>query len=90
MSNSSDNAAFDRGLSSFLRIFLPEKAQQVVEFQSDPDLRDRIDQLARKSTEDELSEQERSEYQGYVRANKFIAVLQRKARQVLGNDSCSE
>ncbi len=29
------------------------------------------------------TEQERLEYQGYVRANKFIATLQRQARRIL-------
>jgi hypothetical protein len=43
--------------------------------------------LACKSTEDELNEQERSEYEGYVRANKFIAILQKQARRLLGSES---
>jgi hypothetical protein len=38
---------------------------------------------AGKSTEDHLTEAERSEYAGYVRANKFIAILQRQARQLI-------
>jgi len=39
-----------------------------------------IEELAMKSTEGELSTTERAEYEGYVRANKFIAILQRQAR----------
>lgn len=33
---------------------------------------DRIEELAAQSTEGELSEEERAEYEGDVRANKFI------------------
>ena len=39
---------------------------------------------AGKSTEGQLTETERAEYAGYVRANKFIAILQRQARQLIG------
>jgi len=43
----------------------------------------RIDKLAEKSTEGRLSAAERAEYEGYVRANKFIAVLQRQVRHLI-------
>lgn len=36
------------------------------------------------STEGQLTETERAEYGGYARANKFIAILQRQARQLIG------
>jgi len=57
-----------------------EKADEVLKFRSEPELQNRIEELARKSTEGELTDQERAEYQGYVRANKFIAILQKQAR----------
>lgn len=46
----------------------------------DQALRSRIDSLASKCTEGELNDDERAEYEGYVRANKFVAVLRREAR----------
>jgi hypothetical protein len=49
----------------------------------DPALQARIEELGAKSTEGELTAQERAEYEGYVRANKFIAILQRQARQMV-------
>jgi uncharacterized protein YnzC (UPF0291/DUF896 family) len=52
-----------------------------------PELRARIEELAGKSTEGQLTETERAEYAGYVRANKFIATLQRQARQLIGATS---
>ena len=67
-----------------LRIVLPEKAEAVVRFRAAPELQARIEELAGKSTEGQLTEAERAEYAGYVRANKFIAILQRQARQLMG------
>ena len=67
-----------------LRIVLPEKAEAVLRFRAAPELQARIEELAGKSTEDQLTETEKAEYTGYVRANKFIAILQRQARQLIG------
>ena len=82
MATTSDGVAFDRGVRPMLEIVLPEKADAVIGFQADPDLQARIEELARKSTEGELTEDERAEYTGYVRANKFIAILKRQAQQI--------
>ena len=67
-----------------LRIVLPEKAEAVLRFRAALELQARTEELAGKSTEDQLTETERAEYAGYVRANKFIAILQRQARQLIG------
>jgi uncharacterized protein YnzC (UPF0291/DUF896 family) len=66
---------------------LPEKAEAVLRFRAAPELQARIEELAGKSTEGQLTETERAEYAGYVRANKFIAVLQRQAQQLVGATS---
>lgn len=79
--------AFERGVGPVLRIVLPEKAEAVLRFRAAPELRARIEELAGKSTEGQLTETERAEYAGYVRANKFIAILQRQARQLIGATS---
>jgi uncharacterized protein YnzC (UPF0291/DUF896 family) len=70
-----------------LRIVLPEKAEAILRFRAAPELQARIEELAGKSTEGQLTETERAEYAGYVRANKFIAILQRQARQLMGATS---
>lgn len=82
MATTSESLAFDRGVRPMLEIVLLEKADAVIGFQVDSDLQARIEELARKSTEDELTEDERAEYAGYVRANKFVAVLKRQAQQI--------
>lgn len=76
--------AFDRGVQPILQIVLLDRADAVLNFRPDPALQARIEELAAKSTEGELTAQERAEYEGYVRANKFIAILQRQARQMVG------
>jgi len=79
--------AFDRGVGPVLRIVLPGKAEAVLSFRAAPELQARIEELARRSTEGQLTEAERAEYAGYVRANKFVAILQRQARQLSGSPS---
>jgi uncharacterized protein YnzC (UPF0291/DUF896 family) len=59
----------------------------VLRFRAAPELQARIEELAGKSTEGQLTETEKAEYAGYVRANKFIAILQRQARQLIGATS---
>jgi hypothetical protein len=79
--------AFERGVRPLLEIVLPEKVEAVLRFRADPALRARIDSLAAKSTEGQLTETEREEYAGYVRANKFVAVLRRQAKQLKNGPS---
>ncbi|NOT58090.1 MAG: hypothetical protein HOP18_26090 [Deltaproteobacteria bacterium] len=84
MTMTPETTAFERGIHPLLRIILQDKAETVINFRADPTLQSRIEELATKSTEGELSPTERAEYEGYVRANKFIAILQRQARQLAG------
>ena len=85
MGTNAETTAFERGIDPVLQIMLPKHAQQVVSFQVDPAFRDRIEQLAVKSTESELTPTEYEEYVGYVRANKFVAILQRQAGRMLAD-----
>lgn len=77
-----DMTAFDRGVRPVAQMVFPEKSQAVLGFRPAPELQQRIEELAEKSTEGRLTEAEQAEYEGYVRANKFIAILQRLARQM--------
>lgn len=75
-------SAFHRGVHPVLQILLPGKEDAVLAVQPDQALRGRIEELASKSTEGELTAEERAEYEGYVRANKFVATLRREARSM--------
>lgn len=65
-----------------MEIVLPDKKDAVIGFRADPQLQARIEELARKSTEGQLTEEERAEYSGFVRANKFVAILKRQASRL--------
>lgn len=79
-------AAFQRGVNPLLALLLPGKVDEVLAAKGDPALRDRIEELASKSTEGILTQEEREEYLGYVQANKFVAVLRRTERQASSQD----
>jgi hypothetical protein len=83
MTTAFDTVAFDRGTDPILGFFNVEQARALVAYRGDQAIHVRIEELAHKSTEGELTEQERAEYEGYVQANKFIAILQAKAQKLL-------
>jgi hypothetical protein len=85
MISSTEMTAFERGVDPVVKLVLPPHAEQLVSFQPDPQLLERIEELAEKSTEGELTPAEREEYAGYVRANNFVAILQRQARRLLAH-----
>ncbi len=77
----SAQTAFHRAVDPMLRLLLPGKADDLLALPADDALRSRIAELAAKSNEGTLSDAEREEYSGYVRANKFMAVLRAEARK---------
>lgn len=70
-------------LESFSACLTPGAAKRVIAFRADAKTQTRIEQLAEKCNEGELSDPERREYEAYVRAIDFISVLQAKARASL-------
>ena len=60
MPTTPDSSAFDRGVRPLLQLVLPEKAEVILSYTPDPVLRDRIDELAERSTEGLLSDDERA------------------------------
>jgi hypothetical protein len=83
MGTVSIQAAFHRGLALVLQRLLLGREQLVLEARPDQALRNHIDNLAARNTEDELTDDERAEYEGYVRANRFLAVLRREAKLMI-------
>jgi hypothetical protein len=73
--------AFQRGIGPILEQLLPGREEAVLAVEPDPALRERIEELANRNTEGRLTPEEMEEYTGYVRANKFVAVLRREARK---------
>ncbi len=85
MATIADLTAFDRGVDPILDFFSVEQARALAAYRGDDALRARIEELASKNTEGELTESERAEYEGYIQANKFVAILQAKAKKLLEN-----
>lgn len=79
--------ALDRLLDPVSRCFTPEVAQALLSIQTDAETQARIEELADKSTEGQLSTDERAEYQAYVSALDFLGVLQSKAKKILSRPS---
>jgi hypothetical protein len=77
------NDAFDRAIAPVIGILSQEQAAQIANFHADQQLQARIEELAAKSNEGELSSDELAEYEGYAQANRFLAVLQAKARRLI-------
>lgn len=86
MAASFDTVAFERGTDPILRFLTVEQARALVAYRGDDALRARTEDLASKHTEGALTDGERAEYEGYVRANQFIATLQAKASKLLAGN----
>jgi hypothetical protein len=78
-----DAPVLDRILDPLGRLLTPDVARNLVKLQFDPKAQTRIDKLARRCNEGRLSDKERREYETYVYAIDFIAILQAKARALL-------
>jgi len=57
-----------------------EAARKLLRVKADAKTRARVAKLASKCNEGELTAEERAEYEAYVMAGEFIAILQAKAR----------
>ena len=63
----------------------PEAAEKIVNLRADESLQERIHELGKKSTEGELTAEERDEYETVVQYTNFVSILQSKARKLLRN-----
>jgi hypothetical protein len=76
----------DRLLDPVAQCLTTESARHLVNLRSDSAAQARIEELATASTEGRLSSDDRAEYEAYVAANSFIAILQSKARALLARN----
>jgi len=76
-----------QGVRPMMELVLPDKADAVLNFNPDPELQACIEELAHKSNEGQLTDEEHRAYAGYVRANKFVAILKRQAKQLSSSRS---
>ena len=70
-------------LEPLSRCFGLETARALVRFRVDGRTQARVEELAEKCDEGQLTADERSEYEAYVQASTLIGILQAKARRSL-------
>ena len=76
----------DRLLDPVGRTFGLKTAAAIANLRADPELQAKMEHLARRCTEGELTPEEKAEYEAFVSANNVIAILQAKARAVLARN----
>ena len=81
-----ESSVLDRLLEPVTRSLNVEAARKLVQLKADSKTQARIDKLARKCNEGELSPAEKSEYERYVAAGNLIAILKAKARLLLAKN----
>lgn len=77
------SAVLDEMLDPVSRCFGLETARALAGFHVDAKTQSRVDELAEKSNEGQLTSDERAEYEAYVQASTLIGILQAKARRIL-------
>lgn len=85
----SKTSALSRFLDPVTSLLTPEVARRIVDFRAEAQTQARLDELAEKSNEGLLSPEERTEYEGYVRAIDLITILQLKARNLLDKETAN-
>jgi hypothetical protein len=60
-----------------------QSAEAIVRLRADAEMQGRIEELADKSNEERLTQDERDEYEALIRVGNFVAILQAKARRLL-------
>lgn len=86
MSFAIDSSAFDRGADPLFKMLSDEQLRQLVSIAPDHSLEQRIGELAEQAQEGALGDEQLAEYEGYVRANNLLAVLQGIARRRLDSN----
>lgn len=87
MNRRDGSAILERLLEPVTQSLNVEAARKLIRLKADAGTQARVDELAQKCNEGELTPAERSEYERYVTAGTMIAILQAKARLLLGKNS---
>ncbi len=80
MSNSAKNRILERLLEPVSSSLNDDAARKLIGLRADRRVQTRVARLARKCNAGELTDAERAEYELYVMAGEFVAVLQVQAR----------
>ena len=89
LQNAYGSAVLDEMLQPVSRCFGLETARALVGLRANEQTRTRVEALAGKCNEGQLTSEERAEYEAYVQASTLIGILQAKARRVLAQAKAS-
>lgn len=80
---STAHSVLDELLDPIGACLTPEVAERLVQLRAPESVQTRMEELAKKSEDGALSDSEREEYEAFVSAGNFVAILQSKARRLL-------
>jgi len=83
MTKISNGRVLERILEPVSSSLNDDAARKLIGLKADRKAQARVAELARKCNEGELTTEERTEYETYVMAGEFVAILQAKARLLL-------
>jgi hypothetical protein len=83
MAETAHTDVLDRVLDPFTHCLTPEVARRIAELRADSGTQARVEELADKANEGQLTDEERAEYDAYRSAFHFVTILQSKARTLL-------
>lgn len=83
MATGFDFSAFDRATDPLFRLLTSDQTRAIAAYCGDEKVAQRIEELASKYNQGQLTDDERAEYEAYASANQFIALMQAKARRRL-------
>ena len=80
-------AILDEMLEPLVEALTPETAKALSQLQPKPAVQARVDQLAAKCNEGDLSTEEQAEYENYVRVGNLLALIKAKAKQIIAESA---
>ena len=83
MSDGNVTSLLEGILGSLTQCLDAESARRVAEFRVAPAIQNRVDQLAERANDGQLSDDERAEYEALINAADFVAILKLKAQRQL-------
>ena len=78
-----NHTVLDHFLRPFTECLTPEVAQRIVNLQLDSHSQARLDELAAKANEGQLTDNERQEYEEFVEGIDLMGILKARAQTVL-------
>ena len=80
--NQTQVSIYGQMLDSVGRCFTPDVAARIAEIRASAEVQERLEYLAERCNEGQLTEEEKDEYESCVHVINFISILQAKARKI--------